>query len=602
MDQEFDLSFSEPPVEQIDPQSAINQQVLARLEELSTATTNLTNLVVRLLVAPVSSVSTASVAAPQVAASNLEENANNFGQSTGVQDPRGFLPPRGQTVSGSILTTGLPQTSVSPFQAARVEYFENRENRTAYNQNGRSNGPNVRDSRSLRESFGGGGFTPPFAGRTRGLSSTGGLNDVLHQAANEFHHEMSRMQAASDFMREREPPPATVAVPVRPADYLLGLNYDRFHTLAVGNYGDGHVILTRPTDDLSVKVLFASLDVTSIVKNILSLEALLRRFQSIRSLQVLSLVSMNYEDTIINAYNRVFTTTLSRAEVTARFQAVEPWHDASVSVGALIRCVLASIPRGEKETSLIFDSIKSVAFFPSSFQFTWFEVSKSFAGFVRIIDCYIAVSVIIFPDFWAGSHKKFITALIDCMSNPSTIFGQFLATLDPVNYTVQSFMHALHERISLEMNSMAAIVLRRQVASKVTSPAAVQSSDHTRHKRFSGFVGHIDENPDSELLDNGSWEDCEDESSNGDPSDAGPADFTEFLGAIQAMHSRADSARPCYSYFESLRPENRAKPRAEQVTCTHSNCRFSHRSDWPNKVAEYEAMRPGLLALWASKK
>jgi hypothetical protein len=451
---------------------------------------------------------------------------------------------------------------------------------------------NVRDSRSLRESFGGGGFASPFAGRARGLSSTGGGFDALHQAADDF-----RAEYRNDI------PTASTAPAVRPDDYLLGLNYDRYHTLEMGNYGDGHVILTRPSDDLSVKVLFSSLDITSIVRNVLALEALLRRFQSIRSLQMLSLISINYEDTIINTYNREFSMSLSRAEITARFQAVQPWNDPGVSVSALVRCVIASIPRGEKETALIFDSIKSLAFFPSSFQFTWLEVSKAFAGFVRVIDCYIAISVIIFPSFWSGSHKKFIAALIECMSNPSTIFGQFLSTLDPVNYTVQSFMQALQDRIASEMNSMSAIVLRRQVASKQATPPAVQDSS-SRHKRFSGFVGHMDESSavsDSEVCDSGAWEDC-DQSSECDSSDSGPADFTEFLGAIQAMHSRADSARPCYSYFESLRPENKSKPKAEQVSCTHSNCRFSHRSDWPNKVAEYEAMRPGLLALWASKK
>ncbi len=601
MDQEFDSSFSEPPVVQIDNQLAINQEVLTRLQVLSTsseilfaATTNLANLVAKLMVAPVSSVSTGPVTAPQVAISTLVETQNNFGQATGVQDPRGPLPARGQNEFGSVSTTGPPQTAVSPFQAARVDYFENRENRTSgenrssSSQINRTNGLNVRDNRSLRESFGGGGSTPPVAGRTRGLSSTGGIGDALHRAADEFRLESIDSEPA-----------------VRPDDYLLGLNYDRFHTLAVGNYGDGHVILTRPTDDLATKVLFASLDVSSIVRNILALEVLLRRFQSIRSLQVLSLISINYEDTIINAYNRVFATSLSRAEITARFQAVEPWSDPSVSVCALVRCILDSIPRGEKETSLIFDSIRTVSFFPSSFQFTWLEVSKAFAGFVRIIDCYIAVSVLMFPGFWSGSHKKFIAALIDCMSTPSTIFGQFLATLDPVNYTVQSFMLTLQDRIDKEANSMSAIVLRRQVAAKqVSSPPPVHSSDSSsRHKRFSGFVGHVNESvSDSEVLDSGSWEDCEDESSSDGHAESGPSDFTEFLGAIQAMHSRADSARPCYSYFESLRPENKAKPKAEQVACTHSNCRYSHRSDWPNKVAEYEAMRPGLLALWASKK
>jgi hypothetical protein len=589
MDQAFDSSFSTPPTEQIDPQLAINQQVLTRLEALSssseiliTATTNLTNLVARLLVAPVSSVPADQIAVPQT--STLDENQINFGNGTGVQDPRGPLRPRGQTDFGTVLTAGLPQ--ISAFQAAVERVRTEREIPNRFSENRPAstrivpNALNVRDSRSLRESFGGGGFASPFAGRARD-SSTGGGSDALHQAAEDFRAEYT----------------------VRPDDYLLGLNYDRHHTLEVGNYGDGHVILTRPSDDLSVKVLFASLDISSIVRNVLALEALLRRFQSIRSLQILSLISINYEDTIINTYNREFSMSLSRAEIAARFQAVQPWNDPGVSVSALVRCVLASIPRGEKETALIFDSIKSLAFFPSSFQFTWLEVSKAFAGFVRVIDCYIAISVIIFPSFWSGSHKKFIAALIECMSNPSTIFGQFLSTLDPVNYTVQSFMQALQDRIASEMNSMSAIVLRRQVASKQATPPAVQDNS-SRHKRFSGFVGHMDESSavsDSEVCDSGAWEDC-DQSSECDSSDSSPADFTEFLGAIQAMHSRADSARPCYSYFESLRPENKSKPKAEQVSCTHSNCRFSHRSDWPNKVAEYEAMRPGLLALWASKK
>ena len=250
-----------------------------------------------------------------------------------------------------------------------------------------------RDERRLRDSFGGfDPVTPPAAGtsfqRNSRLSATGGDTDALHQAAQAFRLN-----------------PSASPTSLRPKEFLLSLNYDRYTTWTTGKEEDSMVFLGPQTE---TTVLFSRAEIATVVRNVLALEILLRRFHNIRPLKLIDLVAFELQPAVLVAYNECFNSDFSQAEIEHRFQAYSPWEDPSISVAALIRCLLHIIPYSDNETSIITDAIAATPLFRQSIQFTWHVVARSFEHFVRIVDCYVALGLVLFPNlFTVVKPQKF---------------------------------------------------------------------------------------------------------------------------------------------------------------------------------------------------